>query len=76
MNDKRRSRISKAVSMLESAFSIIEAVRDEEQGCLDNMPENLECSERYEKMENAVDKLDDAISSIEEAKDALEEAAE
>lgn len=76
MNNKRRERISKAVSMLEAALNVIEVVRGEEQNCLDNMPENLEYSERYEKMENAVDKLEDAISSIEEARDALEEAAE
>ena len=76
MNKNRRKDIAKAASMLEAALNIIEITRDEEQDCLDNMPENLEYSERYEKMGNAVDKLDDAISSIEEAKDALEEAAE
>ena len=75
MNKYRREEIAKAVSLLETAFILIESIRDEEQGALDNMPENLEYSERYEKMENAVDKLDDAISSIEEAKDALGEAA-
>ncbi len=76
MNKDKRTRIAQAVSLLETAFNIVESVRDDEQDCLDNMPENLEYSERYEKMENAVDKLDDAISSIEEAKDALGEAAE
>lgn len=76
MNRKRRSDIAKAVSLLETALKIVEAVRDDEQDCLDNMPENLESSYRYEKMESAVDRLDDAVSSIEEARDALEEAAE
>lgn len=76
MNDKKRSKIAKAVSLLEAALSIVEVVRDEEQDCFNNMPENLESSYRYEKMENAVDRLDDAVSSIEEARDALEEAAE
>ena len=76
MNKKRRENIAKAVAILTTAFQIVESIRDEEQDCIDNMPENLEYSERYEKMENAVDKLDDAMSSIEEAKDALEEAAE
>ncbi len=76
MNKKRRKQILQAVSLLEAAFGIAEMIRDEEQDCLDNMPENLEYSDQYEKMENAVDKLEDAISSIEEARDALEEAAE
>lgn len=66
----------KAVSLLEAALKIADAVRYEEQECLDNMPENLEGSYRYEKMENAVDKLEDAISNIEEACDALGEASE
>lgn len=76
MNDKRRNKIAKAASILEAVLNMVETIHDEEQDCLYNMPENLEYSERYEKMENAVEKLDDAISSIEEAKDALEEAAE
>ena len=76
MNNIRRKNLKKAMSYLDMAFHLVEDARDEEQDCLDNMPENLEYSERYEKMENAVDKLDDAISIIEEAKDALEEAAE
>lgn len=76
MNKNRRVKISEAVSILETALKIVETVRDDEQDCLNNMPENLESSYRYEKMENAVDRLDDAVSSIEEARDALEEAAE
>ena len=76
MNKNRRAKISEAVSILETALKIVEVVRDEEQDCFNNMPENLESSYRYEKMENAVDRLDDAVSSIEEARDALEEAAE
>lgn len=66
----------KAISYLDIAFSLAEEARDEEQDCLDNMPENLEGSYRYEKMDNAVDKLEDALASIEEARDSLTGAAE
>lgn len=76
MNKARRKNLKQAMLYLDMAFNLVENARDDEQDCLDNMPENLEYSERYEKMENAVEKLEDAISSIEEAKDALEEAAE
>jgi len=41
---------------------------------LDNMPENLEGSERYSTMESAIDSLDDAIDKIEEAQDSIDEA--
>jgi len=39
------------------------------------MPENLQTSERYEAMEDAVDNLEDALSSLREAKDYLDRAA-
>lgn len=76
MNDVRRVKLDKAVSLLETAFSIVDCALDEERSCLYNMPENLEYSERYEKMENAVDKLDDAAQGIQDVIDLLNEAAE
>lgn len=75
MNKKRRKRIREAVALLATAFSIVEHISDDERDCLDNMPENLEYSERYEKMENAVDKLDDAAQGIQDVIDLLNEAA-
>lgn len=76
MNNSRRKKLKEAMSYLDMAFDLVDGARDGEQECLDNMPENLEYSERYEKMENAVDKLEDAISSIEDARDALGEAVQ
>ena len=35
---------------------------------LDNIPENLQGTERYEKMEDCVSLLDDVISSIDDAR--------
>lgn len=40
----------------------------------DNIPENLQSSERYERAEAAVDALYSAVSSLEEALDYIEEA--
>ena len=76
MNKNRRKRIKEAVALLTTAFSIVEHISDDERDCLDNMPENLEYSERYEKMESAVDKLDDAAQGIQDVIDLLNEAAE
>ena len=50
MNYQRRKRLRVACSLLEEASSIVEDVRDEEQDSLDNMPENLQDSERAERM--------------------------
>lgn len=74
MNDKRRKRLSEASALLSRASDIIYDVLDEEQDCLDNMPENLQYSDRYENMEAAVDRLNDALSEIDSAENSLSEA--
>lgn len=47
--------------------SEIEDILSEEQDYLDNMPENLQYSERYENAETNCENLQAAINSIEEA---------
>lgn len=47
---------------------------DEEQDCLDNMPENLSDSERYQKMEATIDLLDDVVGQIDSAQENILEA--
>ena len=51
MNNKRRDLLKLAVQLLERASGYVSQALDAEQDCLDNMPENLQSSERYEKME-------------------------
>lgn len=83
MNNDRRKEISRIIEEIDSAVSTakekleelqssIESVRDEEQECMDNIPENLQGSERYETAEQAVDNLDSAVSSIEELIEAID----
>ena len=48
----------------------------EEEEYRDNMPENLQGSEKYETAEAAIDALSTAIDSISEACNSLEEAME
>ena len=74
MNQKRRSEIAVAIANIQSAKSDVESILLDEQTCLDNMPENLEGSERYENIENAVDRLDEAVDALQEAIESLEEA--
>lgn len=76
MNQKRRTEISEAIAQIVLAKQDVESILMDEQTCLDNMPENLEGSERYERIENAVDKLDDAVGSLQDAIDSLGEAME
>ncbi len=74
MNDNRRKNLKRALSMLESANQIISQAADQEQDSLDNLPESLQSSERYEKMEDAVSLLESAIEDIDSASDKLRDA--
>ena len=74
MNKQRRSTIKTAMLHIEKAVELIQDVKYEEQDALDNMPENLQNSERYEAMENAIDSLEDALDGIEDVKDCLDRA--
>lgn len=76
MNNKKRESLKDAKMYLERASNIVSRVLDDEQDCLDNMPENLQASERYERMEAAIDKLEEAIEQIDGAKENIDEASE
>lgn len=72
MNERKRNRLREALKMLSSASSIIEAVCDSELDCMDNYPENLQNTERFEQMESAVDYLNDSLEKIDDAKSCIE----
>lgn len=74
MNKDRRKDVSRAIRSLDSAIQIANFALYEERFALGNMPENLEGSERYEAMENAVDHLEDAVDSMKDAMRDLEAA--
>lgn len=76
MNNKKRESLKDAKMYLERASNIVSKVLNDEQDCLDNMPENLQASERYERMEAAIDKLEEAIEQIDGAKENIDEASE
>ena len=86
MNKERRKKIDAAIQKLESlreemaeAQEMIEEIKDEEQDYLDNMPENLQGSERYSTAEEAIMNLESAYDwfdgvDFDYATSALEEA--
>lgn len=74
MDIKRRGRLRDALKFLASVANIVDSVCDKEQDCMDNYPENLQGTERFEQMEAAVDSLNDALEKIEEAKEYIESA--
>lgn len=52
MNAVRRKEISKIKELLESLMSDIESVKDDEESALENMPENLQESDRATEMQD------------------------
>ena len=76
MNKARRKELGRAVELLEEAQSIIESCRDEEQEYMDNMPENLQESEKYYAAEEAVNNMDEAYDKIDEVINSVESAME
>ena len=76
MNKERRKTLQELYDIIVEAKDNLDAVRDEEEEYKDNIPENLQGSERYERAEAAVDALESAVSSLEEALDYIEEARE
>lgn len=73
MNKQRRARIQEVVDQIGAMCQELEGLRDEEQDYMDNMPENLQGSEKYEMAEEAVSNLDSAIDHLTEAIDYANE---
>lgn len=65
MNKARREALSKVLDKLNEIGLDINQIRDEEQEAFDNMPENLQDSEKGKTMEENVDVLDSAIDDLE-----------
>lgn len=76
MNKARRKELEELYDIIYEAKDRLEMLHDEEEEYRDNIPENLQGSERYERAEEAVDALDSAMSSLEEALNYIETAKE
>ncbi len=74
MNNQRRKQIDKVINILNSANELIENIRCDEEEYMENIPENLQGSERYSAAEDACSHLEDAFSWVESAIEDLESA--
>lgn len=73
MNKIRRKRLFEANILMRRSLDIIENIRDDEESTFNNMPENLQGSERGYNMENNVDVLEEAIDYLNDALYSIEE---
>lgn len=76
MNKARRKSIEEITNKIYELKEKIEMLQDEEQEYFDNMPENLQGSERGEIAENAIGSFGEAIDYLENAIESLDTAAE
>ena len=76
MNKVRRADLEEIKTKIEEIKERLEIIRDDEQDYYDNIPENLEGSERYELSGEAIDNMDSALDSFNDIVAALEAAQE
>lgn len=70
MNKERRIRITDAIKRIES---LVQDILDDEVDAYDNIPENLQESDRAIESEEAQENLEAAIEALEEAICCLED---
>lgn len=71
MNKQRRKIISECTLQIEQIKSTLEDVKMDEEFAFDNMPENLQGSERGEEMEEAIDCLEEVMNTLDDAIEQL-----
>lgn len=76
MNAQRRKAINLVMNSIMDFRADIETIRDEEQEYFDNMPDNIQMSEKGEKAEEVVSNLDEAMNCFDEIENYLTTAAE
>lgn len=76
MNKIRRKNLQIIIDQLEELKGSLEGILAEEEEYRDNIPENMQESERYEKADEACDNLSDAVDNLEEAISSIEAAIE
>lgn len=76
MNKPTRKRLQALIDSLESLKTELEQICENEQEKLDNIPENLKSSERYERAEGICGYLETALCSFEELIEDITSAIE
>ena len=74
MNKIRRKALQEIYDKLTALSEELEMIKDEEDESRENMPENLQGSERYEQSETASGNMDEAIEYLTSACDSIESA--
>lgn len=76
MNKLRRKALQEVFDKLSDLREQVETIMQEEDESRENMPENLQGSERYEQSETASSCMGEAMEYISSACDSIESAME
>ena len=76
MNKIRRKNLQTIIDRLEDIKADLEEITYEEEEYRDNIPENLQSSEKYERADEACDNLNDAAYTLNEVIDSITTAME
>lgn len=76
MNKARRKTLAEIADQLEALKGELESALSEEEEYRDNIPENLQGSERYERADEACGNLAEAVSQLEDVISNIEAAVE
>lgn len=76
MNKIRRKNLQSIIDQLEELKSSLEGLQAEEEEYRDNIPQNMQGSERYEKADEASGNLSGAVDNLEEVISGIKAAIE
>ena len=73
MNKQRLLKLHKIDALVTEDRNLMEEIHEEEEEYLNNIPENLQGGERYERTSEVVDMMEENISNLEECENNIEE---
>ena len=76
MNKKRRKILEEIANKVEELRESLQGLLDEEQEAYDNMPENLQVSERGCYMYDGISSMEESVSTLDDIADNLRDIIE
>ena len=73
MNKEKRLKLNEGLQLLSKVISIVSDIREEEENSFNNIPDNLENTEMYSRLEEFVENLNSAVDLLEEAYELIED---
>lgn len=66
MNARRRKELDRAIGLVQEAMDIVENAAGEEREYVENMPENMQLSDKWADAESVADELDDILGELDD----------